>query len=154
MKSKKKTVKKARLSKKQIAFLIGLIVSCLAIIGIIVYKLNNRENENQKLTLILENLGKDYYENSYYPHVKAKYGEKIDEFLGKYVKTGIKIDLENLAKYRSDVLNVEEEVAKFKTNQNNKECDKAKTLFVIYPSLPYGQNDYTYLAILSCDFEN
>lgn len=126
---------------------LGVIV--LAAIGFLVYNIffGSEKNAQKNLEAELKEMGKDFYENFYYDLVVKDHGK---EQISKFKDVGIKIDLNNLGRYKSEN---EEKVSKFVNPKDNKECKKEDTKVVIYPEDPFEKNNYRIETILSCGFE-
>ena len=146
------------MDKKKIGIIAGVAVVVLAIVvGIILFL--GRSNEKQ-LTANLNTLGKQFYEEFYYPS-QEKSQEDVKAFVKKFEKTGVKINLENIAK----ISKVDKElIASLTTgkakasasvsDKNSKSlCDTKQTYVIIYPTKPYGKTDYKIEVNLDCGFE-
>lgn len=102
-----------------------------------------------KLSNSLSKMGETFYTEFYYEQVSnGKSSEEIANSLGNFKDIGIKIDLENLAKYSDDF---KKEVANFK-NVKGEACNQKTTRAVIYPKAPYGKKDYKVEVELDCNF--
>ena len=120
-----------------------------AIIVILCIVLGNKSNEKQ-LTKDLKTLGGQFYELFYYP-AQEKAQKDITEFMAKFEKTGIKVNLENIAK----VSKVDKKLVEGMVNsKTKKECDKQNSYVIIRPTSPYGKKDYKVEAYLSCGFDS
>lgn len=104
----------------------------------------------ESLTLNLEEMGKDFYENYYYDAVGSS-DESRKNFLQKYSEIGIKVSLDNLSRYNSEV--VTDKIDAFFSDDENKDCNRENTKVIIYPQDPYGKNDYKIETILKCGLE-
>ena len=82
---------------------------------------NNSKNESQKLTKELKELGISFYEDFYYNQI-GKTDEEKKTFLEKYTDIGIKVSLDNLARYKKD--ESEEIIKKFVNSKTNKNVIK------------------------------
>ena len=135
------------MDKKKIGIIAGVAVVVVAIIvGIFVFK--NKSNE-EALKGNLEKLGKSFYEEFYYPS-QEKSQKDVKDFVKRFEKTGIKVNLENIAKTsKADKTLIEAMV----NNKTKKKCDSANSYVVIYPKKPYGKTDYKIEVTLSCGFE-
>lgn len=101
----------------------------------------------KKLREELEEMGADFYENYYYK-TTGDNDEERKKFVKKYHEMGIKIDLDNLSKSDSDI--VEENKDEFKKY----DCDKTDTKVIIYPQEPFGKNDYKIETELKCSIKS
>lgn len=130
------------MSKKKI--IIGAVVVVL-VIGIIILICSCNSGE-KKLTNNLEKLGKNFYEDYYYPS-QAKSQKDVKKYMEKFSKNGISINLDNLTKISSldkDLLN------DVKKQTKDKKCDYQKTKITIVPKKSYEKKDYTLKVDLDC----
>ena len=134
------------MDKKKIGIIAGVAVVVIAlVVGIILFL--NRSNE-KTLTANLNKLGKQFYEEFYYPS-QEKSQEDVKAFVKKFEKTGIKVNLENIAK----VSKVDQDLVKAMVNsKTKKECDKTGSYVIIYPEKPYGKSNYKIEVNLECGF--
>ncbi len=107
-------------------------------------------NSAKKLENSLKEMGKDFYENYYYDQT-GKTQEERAKFLAKYASIGIKINLDNLGRYNSNIN--KEKIAEFVNSKTKESCNKENTKVIIYPKESYGKNDYTLEVELDCGFE-
>ena len=136
------------MGKKKLLKIIGAAVVVIAgiVVGAILLFGGNNE---KKLTSNLTTLGKQFYEEFYYPS-QEKSQEDVKAFVKKFEKTGIKVNLENIAK----VGKVDQDLVKgMVNNKSKKECDKTASYVVIKPKKPYGKTDYTIEVNLECGFK-
>ena len=154
---KKETVKKEEPvksagTKKSLAGYIFVAVA-LIVVFIVVFVFTNGKvggSQEDKLSKSLTKMGEEFYTEFYYKQISQnKSAAEVAENLEKFKDIGIKINLDNLARYK-DGAN-KEEIAKFK-NSNGKECNVQSTRAIIYPKSPYGKNDYTVKVELDCGF--
>lgn len=140
----KKGWSRFKFKKAAIGILCGIVVIIAGIgIGVSFSTRHNSETEEQQLIKILEDLGKEWYEGYYYEALSYNETPRED-FLKKFVDTGLKIDLSNLALHASD--GIEEKMARFE----NKNCDKEETKVIIYPQYPFGLRDYKIETKMQC----
>ena len=134
------------MDKKKIGIIAGVAIVVIAlVVGIILFL--NRSNE-KTLTANLNKLGKQFYEEFYYPS-QEKSQEDVKAFVKKFEKTGIKVNLENIAK----VSKVDQDLVKAMVNsKTKKECDKTGSYVIIYPEKPYGKSNYKIEVNLECGF--
>lgn len=142
-------IKNIKFSKKMIIIPICILVVILLIV--FVPKLFKQEaSQEEKLTTTLEELGIDFYENFYYNQISSN-DEERKEFLEKYKDIGIKINLDNLSRFKSE--ETEEISKKFVNKETKEECDKINSMVVIYPKEPYEKTSYSIDVILECGYE-
>ena len=135
------------MDKKKIGIIAGAAVVVIAIVvGLILFL--NKSNEKQ-LNTNLTKLGKQFYEEFYYPS-QEKSQEDVKAFVKKFEKTGIKVNLENIAK----VSKVDKDLVKSMVNsKTKKDCDKSESYVIIYPEKPYGKTNYKIEVNLECGFK-
>ena len=135
------------MDKKKIGIIAGAAVVVIAIVvGLILFL--NRSNEKQ-LNANFTKLGKQFYEEFYYPS-QEKSQEDVKAFVKKFEKTGIKVNLENIAK----VSKVDKDLVKSMVNsKTKKDCDKSESYVIIYPEKPYGKTNYKIEVNLECGFK-
>ena len=85
--------------KKILIVVFGVIVLILAVL--LVMKVLSKDNAKNNLEDTLISMGRDFYENYYYDKT-GKNADERKEFLKKFEKQGIKIDLDNLGRYNSN----------------------------------------------------
>lgn len=148
----KETISKDEKKKKMIqicAISVGLIV---VFVVVLLLTKGIKLSQEDKLSKSLTNMGEEFYTEFYYGEIsKGKTSSEVSEFLAKFKDVGIKVNLENLSRYNDNAN--EEEIANFKNNDGT-ECNKTNTRAVIYPTSPYGKNDYTIKVELDCGFES
>lgn len=147
----KKVVELIKTNKKII-----IIVSAVAVILVVfilgLLMLFGQGNKEKELTNLLEEMGKDFYENYFYDGLNSsKTEEEKVSYLKGLESLGIKIDLENLERFNSNVN--KEKIKEFVNPKTNKECDKENTKIIIYPKSSYGKTDYTLKAELACGLD-
>ena len=146
------------MNKKIIGIIIAAVVLVAAIAAGLIFFLN-RSNE-EELTANLNKIGKQFYEEFYYPS-QAKSQEDVKAFVKKFEKTGIKINLENIAKiskvdkelvasFNATKADVSASVSNKKENKDA--CDAKSTYVIIYPEKPYGKTNYRIETHLECGF--
>lgn len=147
------------MSKKKIGIIAG--VAAIVVIGIVVALIIILGgNKEKKLNANLNALGKQFYEEFYYPS-QAKSQEDVKAFVKKFEKTGIKINLENIAKiskvdkelvasFNATKADVSASVSNKKENKDA--CDAKSTYVIIYPEKPYGKTNYRIETHLECGF--
>ena len=135
------------MDKKKIGIIAGVAVVVIAVVvGVILFL--GRSNEKQ-LNANLTKLGRQFYEEFYYPS-QEKSQEDVKAFVKKFEKTGIKINLENIAK----ISKVDQDLVNGMINsKTKKECDKKESTVTIYPEKPYGKSNYKIEVNLECGFK-
>lgn len=136
---------KNKLNKKAFITLIIVIIITL-IIGLIIFVSisNNKKSNKDKLRENMLKLGTQFYEEFYYPS-QEKLHDNIKEYVMKFEKSGIKVNLENIAKYsdiNTDLLNT----------MVDEKCDSINTYVIIKPKEPFGKSNYNMEVNLSCNF--
>lgn len=129
---------------------VALLLVVIIIFGAVFLFGNNSLSTKGKYENILREMGKDFYENYYYERT-GKSDEERKEFLSKYSTTGIKIDLENLARYNGE--SNKEKVADLVNPDNKNVCDAKNTRVIIIPKEGYKKTDYEIKLELDCGFE-
>ena len=144
------TLTKEEKNKKMIqicAISVGLII---VLVVVLFLTRGLRATKEEKLNKSLTNLGEKFYTEFYYDEIsKGKSADELSEFLSRFQDVGIKVNLDNLARYNDNAN--EEEIAEF-VNEKGEACNRDNTRAVIYPKSPYGKNDYTIKAELDCGF--
>ena len=135
---------------KKIMMVVSLIVVALVVflVGFMFLSGNSREKE---LTQMLEDMGREFYEEYYYDGLNKTESEK-EEFFKKYEKQGIKINLKNLSRYNSKVN--EKKIKEFVNPKTNESCDLDSSMVYIYPKKVYGKKDYDIKVQLVCGFDD
>ena len=85
--------------KKKRIIIIAAISLAVVIIGVLCFVIfGNKEAKNKKeLEANLVKLGAAFYEDYYYPS-QEKIQKDVKEYMAKFEKTGLKINLDNLSK--------------------------------------------------------
>lgn len=146
-------IKKFIMDNKKI-FIVSVVALVLVVVVIVgaVFLFGNGSamSTKAKYEKTLREMGKDFYENYYYERT-GKSDDERKEFLSKYSTTGIKIDLENLARYNGEVN--KEKVADLTDSDNKNVCDSKNTRVIIIPKEGYKKSDYEIKLELDCGFE-
>lgn len=129
---------------------VALILVVVVIVGAMFLFGNGSLSTKAKYENTLREMGKDFYENYYYERT-GKNDEERKDFLSKYSTTGIKIDLENLARYNGE--SNKEKVAELVNPDNKNVCDAKNTRVIIIPKDGYKKTDYEIKLELDCGFE-
>lgn len=134
------------MSKKKIGIIAGAAVVVIGIVVALIFILGG--NNEKKLNANLTTLGKQFYEEFYYPS-QEKSQENVKDFVKKFEKTGIKVNLENIAK----ISKVDKELVDSMINKKTKKkCDAKNSYVIIYPEKPYGKTNYKIEVTLDCGF--
>ena len=96
-------------------------------------------------------MGREFYEDFYYEQVGTSSDERTN-LLSKFTDIGIKVDLDNLGRYKNGEF--KEKISEFKNTKTDEKCNKTNTKVIIYPKSPYGKTDYTIKAELDCGFNS
>ncbi len=165
LKEEKKTEKNTEVKKieepvqvennKKIMKLIQIILIGVVLIAIfmVILHFTKASSLEDKLNSKLKNMGEDFYTEFYYPEItKGKSTSEINEFLSSYKDVGIKVNLDNLSRYKEDE-EIKKSIEEFK-NEKGKKCNDKSTRVIIYPKSPYGNKDYTVKVELDCGFSN
>ena len=146
LKNKDKNNKKS-IKRTLILLFVDIIILCLLVFGVI--KLVNTMNTVKKdeLTLYLENMGKEFYEDFYYEQLGSTLKEK-ENFLSMYEEIGIKISLDTLSKYKGNKF--KDIIDKFINNETNESCNRSTTKVIIYPNSPYEKDSYKMETEIDC----
>ena len=119
---------------------VGVVVALILLLG---------GNNEKKLTANMEKLGKQFYEEFYYPSQEKSQAD-VKAFVKKFEKTGVKINLENIAK----ISKVDKELVDSMVNKKTKKkCDAKNTSVTIIPEKPYGKTNYKVQVNLDCGFD-
>ena len=152
-----------KIDKKKIIIIsiIAVVVIAAVVIGIIFICKSKTKTQSNEETLKqnLEQLGRTFYEDFYYPHqvsyidssnAKLKKGATkltIESHFSKLSTSGIVVDLENISKYSK----IDKQLVESMVNaQTNEKCDTKNSKVTIKPTKPYGNKDYTIDVTLSC----
>ena len=135
------------MDKKKIGIIAGACVVVIAIVVGLILLLGG--SNEKKLNANLTKLGRQFYEEFYYPS-QEKSQSDVKEFVKKFEKTGIKINLENIAR----ISKVDKALVDSMVNKKTKEkCDAKNTIVTIYPEKPYGKSNYKIEVNLECGFK-
>lgn len=125
---------------------IGLVIFILGLL--MLFGQNNKEKE---LKSLLEEMGKDFYENYFYDGLNKTEEEKIN-FLKGYSDKGLKVTLESFNRFNSKVN--ESKLKEFVNPDTNKPCNQDESIVTIYPKSNYGKKDYDVKVTLVCGFKS
>lgn len=141
-----KKVEEKTSKKKLIAIIAAAIILVIGIIVLIVCLVNKPKSNEKELKNNLKKLGSQFYTEFYYP-AQEKAQKDVKSFVAKFEKTGIKVNLENIAKFSK----IDKKLVDGMVNNVTKEsCDNKNTYVIIKPKSPYGKNDFTVDVNLSC----
>ena len=158
-KSKKWDFKKLTEEQKKLSIygIIGILIVVVIIIAIFSFK-SNPENTlkgntpKEKTENYLEDTVKGFYEDYYYEQiVKLEENEMIDgdvaTFLSNFTTEGLPVSIRVMIdnKYIGES-EIKEHIGKYGCNYDN-------TIVRIYPTSPYGKEDYTLKTTLDCEKE-
>lgn len=135
---------------KKILLIIILLI-LLVIIGFLIFFFTNdlRLSDEEKIVNDLTSMGEEIYMSYYYPYISSgKNLDEIKEFLQKYETIGLKFNLTELEKFSEDFSNKIKRI-----NNAGKTCDKTNTMVIVYPTSPYGKNNYNIQISLDCNFK-
>ena len=136
-------------NKKKLFAIIGAVVVLVVAIVLLIIFVGKSKNNEKELKANLEKLGVQFYEKFYYP-AQEKSQKDVKSFIAKFEKTGIKVNLENIAK----VSVVDKELVQAMVNSKTEEkCDAVNSYVVIKPTEPYGAKDHKVEVVLSCGFD-
>ena len=129
--------------------LLVVIIATIVVINITKPKVGTKDF----LSTSLEALGRKYYEECYYPSVANSddVNEKKD-FLQNFSSVGLRVSLDNLLRYNETLENKDN--TEYKNKKKNEDCDRNKTMIIIYPKEGYGSKDYDIKIELVCGFDN
>ena len=132
--------------------IIGILIIIVIIIAIFSFNSETGNTPEEKTENYLEKTVKGFYEDYYYEQlVKLEENEMIDgdvaTFLSNFTTEGIPVSVQLLIdnKYAKES-EIEEHIGKYECNYDN-------TIVRIYPTSPYGKEDYTLKSTLDCEKE-
>ncbi|MCM1052991.1 MAG: hypothetical protein NC483_03355 [Ruminococcus sp.] len=134
--------------RKIILLIDGILIILMFALLILVVSLNSGGSNKRELEKELEKLGKDFYENEYYPLLSDNTDERIN-FLKSTEKSGIKISLENIKSYNKDK---GKEITNFVNSDTKEACDAKRTRVIITPKDNYSKTSYDIKVELHCGF--
>ena len=148
-KNVKSSKNKTKINKKRFILAIVISIFIIFVVALGIFKIVSLINPDKKdqLTIYLEEMGKDFYENFYYDEIGTTQDEKTD-FLSKYDKMGITVSLDTLSKYQNS--KNKEITDKFVNNKTKQVCDRDQTKVMIYPKEPYKRYSYEMKVIVDC----
>lgn len=132
-------------NKKNLMIIGGIAVVAIIIVVLLVCFVFKGDKEKEMSPETLENklekMGAKFYEENYYPGVKA---EGKVESLASFKDNGIKVNITNLEL----LVTIDQDV---KNKLEKDKCNSDETKIIFYPKNPYGVEDYTMEVELSCE---
>ena len=132
--------------------IIGILIIIVIIIAIFSFNSEKGNTPEEKTENYLEKTVRGFYEDYYYEQlVKLEENKMIDgdvaTFLSNFTTEGIPVSVQLLIdnKYAKES-EIEEHIGKYECNYDN-------TIVRIYPTSPYGKEDYTLKTTLDCEKE-
>lgn len=153
-KSKKWDFKNLTEEQKKLSIygIIGILIVIVIIIAIFSFDSENGNTPEEKTENYLEETVKGFYEDYYYEQiVKLEENEMIDgdvaTFLSNFTTEGLPVSIRVMIdnKYIGES-EIKEHIGKYGCNYDN-------TIVRIYPTSPYGKEDYTLKTTLDCEKE-
>lgn len=133
---------------KILAIVCTAISIILIIIGLIISIFNgNMGVEKDEMTIYLEKMGKEFYEDFYYEQLGNTIEEK-SSFLSQYREMGIKISLETISKYKENKNKDLKSI--FVNKETNEVCNFNTIRVIIYPKEPYKKESYKMVIKVDC----
>lgn len=126
----------------------GILIILMFTLLIIVISLSNNGNNKRELEKELESLGRDFYENEYYPLLSDNAEERAN-FLKSTEKSGIKISLQDIKNYNTSK---GKNITNFVNSATKEVCNTEKTRVIITPKAKYSKTSYEIKVELSCGF--
>lgn len=140
-----------KLNKNTLMIIVGVLAVVLVVLVVVVLNpFGKKLSQEEKLKEKIETMGAEFYENLYYKQVETL-GDEKEDFLKKFEKIGIKVDLGNLSRYKGE--DSEEILKEFVNKKTDTACDKNKTQAIIYPQAPYDKKSYKIEVNLDCGFK-
>jgi len=121
-----------------------LILIVMLVCGILYFVLQEKP-EKQSLDTLMEEVGRDFYENHYYAYTGTTLEERKN-LLSKYSKVGIKITIQNLDKENKTKIETFIQDSKMVLS-----CDENQTRVIIYPKEPFEKDSYDMKVELKCE---
>ena len=102
--------------------------------------MESKKTDSENISQYIEKLGKEFYENYYYPQLKDLQANHMIEdrttFLKNFETTGIPVTLNRVIELR---FKTEKEINRYLRNY---QCDFKTTGFTVYPKSPYEKKSY------------
>lgn len=127
-----------RKNKGRVIALIGIFILVLFLGVLVFYNMNGEKRAEARLNQISKIFYKYYYEDNSNKDDK----DAIKVFLSKYAASGLTIRLKDMKIYIDS-----KKVENYKALKN---CNEEETKVTIYPTTPYGKNDFKIKTKLDC----
>jgi hypothetical protein len=129
-------------------------VAAIAVVVVLIFLIKGvaggAGGQEKKLTKRMEELGVSFYEDFYYKQVGST-DEARAEFVSNYAQTGIKVKLDDLARFNSEQTDAIR--AEFVNKKSGESCDMTNSKVTIYPQSPYAAKDHKVEVNLVCGFD-
>ena len=138
----KKAENLIRNHKRKIIYITFLILIILLFSLPFIYHnyMESKKTDSENISQYIEKLGKEFYENYYYPQLKDLQANHMIEdrttFLKNFETTGIPVTLNRVIELR---FKTEKEINRYLRNY---QCDFKTTGFTVYPKCPYEKKSY------------
>lgn len=127
-----------RKNKGRVIAIIGILILVLFLGVLVFYNMNSEKRAEARLNQISKIFYKYYYEDNSNKDDK----DAIKVFLSKYAASGLTIRLKDMKIYIDS-----KKVENYKALKN---CNEEETKVTIYPTTPYGKNDFKIKTKMSC----
>lgn len=127
-----------RKNKGRVIAIIGIFILVLFLGVLVFYNMNGEKRAEARLNQISKIFYKYYYEDNSNKDDK----DAVKVFLSKYAASGLTIKLKDMKIYIDS-----KKVENYKALKN---CNEEETKVTIYPTTPYGKNDFKIKTKMSC----
>lgn len=127
-----------RKNKGRVIAIIGIFILVLFLGVLVFYNMNSEKRAEARLNQISKIFYKYYYEDNSNKDDK----DAVKVFLSKYAASGLTIKLKDMKIYIDS-----KKVENYKALKN---CNEEETKVTIYPTTPYGKNDFKIKTKLDC----
>ena len=127
-----------RKNKGRVIAIIGIFILVLFLGVLVFYNMNGEKRAEARLNQISKIFYKYYYEDNSNKDDK----DAVKVFLSKYAASGLTIRLKDMKIYIDS-----KKVENYKALKN---CNEEETKVTIYPTTPYGKNDFKIKTKMSC----
>lgn len=127
-----------RKNKGRVIAIIGIFILVLFLGVLVFYNMNGEKRAEARLNQISKIFYKYYYEDNSNKDDK----DAVKVFLSKYAASGLTIKLKDMKIYIDS-----KKVENYKALKN---CNEEETKVTIYPTTPYGKNDFKIKTKLDC----
>ena len=105
-------------------------IAAIVVIGTatVLFFMNKNQSNEKKLDTSLVEMGREFYEDFYYEQVGTSSDERTN-LLSKFTDIGIKVDLDNLGRYKNGEF--KEKISEFKNTKTDEKCNKTNTKVII-----------------------